>query len=440
MKATFWANALAVGIFVGTTCGRPLINKRAFVTEVVFVTEEVAGVAVYVDEDGTPYSTSTIAQVSSIPSVAVSATSRAPQSTSKIASAPPIPSPPAVPAPPAAASPALPVPSSAPPSSQVAKHTASVAAEPAKSTQVMERPTTTPPPPPPPPATVNLPSPPPATSSRASTLEDSSKILGLGITYDPYTGAKGSSGCKSADQIAKEFDRMSDYAAVRIYGMDCNLVPLAVQNVVKHGKKLMAGAYLSYQSNSEDLSKVIKTLKDAVDQHAGGNWDVITLFSVENERVNEGDMPASAVVDAIQRARDQLRRLGYNGPVGAVETVPAMVNNPAICKAADVAMVNSHAFFDSNTQASDAGTFVKGQVDQVRKACDNKRVVVTESGWPHQGNSNGKAVASPANQEAALKSLRDNFNGDLYLFNAFDSPWKSDTASTFNAEPYWGIL
>lgn len=410
------------------------------------MTQEVAGVAVYVDEDGTPYSTSTIAQAISIPTVAVSATPAAVQPMSETISALPVAPSSAMPAPPAASSPALssstlPVSSAAPSSSQAVEPAPSVAAAPATSTPAVEQPATTPPPP----ASTEYPAPPPpppATSSRANTLDDTgNKVLGMGITYDPYTGAKGSSSCKSEDQISQEFDRMTkDYDVVRIYGADCNLISLAVQNVAKHGKKLMAGAYLSTGPNGEELGKVIQTLKDAVDQNAGGNWDVIALFSVENERVNEGDMTASAVVDAIRQARNQLRGLGYNGPVGAVETVPAMVDNNAICIEADVAMVNSHAFFDYNTQASDAGTFVRNQVEQVKKACGNKRVVVTESGWPHQGNSNGKAIPSPDNQKAALKSIRENFNGDMFLFNAFDSPWKSDTASTFNAEPFWGVL
>jgi exo-beta-1,3-glucanase (GH17 family) len=102
-------------------------------------------------------------------------------------------------------------------------------------------------------------------------------------------------------------------------------------------------------------------------------------------------------------------------------------------------MVNCHAFFDSNTVAQDAGNFVKSQVDLVQKAC-NKRVVVTESGWPHQGDPNGKAVPSPENQRIALDSIRKNFDHDIFLFNAFDSTWKSDWASSFNAERFWGIM
>lgn len=233
---------------------------------------------------------------------------------------------------------------------------------------------------------------------------------------------------------------MKGYKTVRIYGMGCNIVPLAIQNAVKNGQKLMAGVYTSSTGNGEDLSTVINVYKDAVRQYANGDWDIIQLFSVENERVNDHDLTASAVVDAIQRARGQLRGLGYNGPVGAVETVPAMLDNPAICKASDVVMVNCHAFFDTNTKAQDAGTFVKNQVQRVKSACNTDRVVVTESGWPHQGNANGAAVPSPDNQRMALESLRSNFDHDLFLFNAFDSPWKADWASSFNAERFWGVI
>lgn len=262
----------------------------------------------------------------------------------------------------------------------------------------------------------------------------------MGVTYDPFTGAQGSTRCKTEQEIASEFDKMKDYKSVRIYGMGCDIIPLAMKNVIKNGQKLMAGAYLSTRGTGEDLGQVIQTLKSAVDEHAGGNWDVVQLFSVSNERVNDHDMTASAVVDAINRARGQLRGLGYNGPVGAVETVPATIDNPAICEASDVVMVNCHAFFDVNTVAEDAGPFVKSEIERVKSACNSKRVVVTESGWPHQGDPNGEAVPSPENQRKALDSIRSTFDSDIFIHNAFDSTWKSDWASSFNAERFWGVI
>lgn len=271
-------------------------------------------------------------------------------------------------------------------------------------------------------------------------IADAGAGLPIGVTYDPFTGSEGNSRCKTDAEIADEFSKMASYKTVRIYGMGCNIVPLAVKNAQKNGQTLMGGAYLSNKGNGEDLSTVISTWKDTIDQNANGSWDILKLFSVENERVNDHDMTASEVVDAIRRARNQLRTAGYNGPVGAVETVPATLDNPSICEASDVVMVNCHPFFDQNTAAEDAGTFVKGQIDRVKTACKTNRVVVTETGWPHQGDPNGKAVPSPENQAKALASIRSEFYSDVFIHNSFDSLWKTDWASSFNAERYWGVI
>ncbi|CAO2656061.1 Nn.00g048640.m01.CDS01 [Neocucurbitaria sp. VM-36] len=443
MKSIVLASALAAGIFLGTASGRPLNVKRALVTEVVYVTDTVADVVVYVDENGTPYRTTTMGETSSVatPSAVASTTSDIAQPTFEPSSAPQV------------SSSAAPAPPASPPASELPS--LAFVTPPAEPTAVevkhdTPKESSSAPPPPPAPTTSDEPaqptqlSPAPQSSTAAPGVpakqSESSDSLGMGITYDPFTGSQDGASCKTEDEIASEFDKMTDYKAVRIYGLGCDIIPLAMKNVVKHGQKLMAGAYLSKSGNGEDLSKVIQTLKDAVDQYAGGNWDVVQLFSVENERVNDHDMTASDVVDAINRGRTQLRSLGYNGPVGAVETVPATIDNPAICQASDVVMVNCHAFFDTNTKAQDAGTFVKSEVERVKSACNGKRVVVTESGWPHQGDSNGEAVASPDNQRKALESINSNFNQDLFIHNAFDDMWKSDSASTFNAERFWGVI
>ncbi|KAF2846037.1 glycoside hydrolase family 17 protein [Plenodomus tracheiphilus IPT5] len=442
MKSIVLASALAAAsCFLGTASGRPLKFKRALVTEVVYVTQTVTDVVVYVDESGTPFTTSTIQTDASSAAIVSSTTSAIVLPTAEPSSAPPVIAPP-----PTTALPSSTVAASSP-DPTVAKEeqaTTSAAAPPPPPVEsaYVPPPSTQEPPPPAPPSNA---APPPSSSAvpapdAPSKQDGGDGRLPMGITYDPFTGSQGSSRCKTADEVASDFAKMKDYKAVRIYGMGCDVVPLAVKNAIKNGQKLMAGAYMSNNGNGEDLSTVIKTLKGAVDSYAGGNWDVIQLFSVENERVNDHDLTASAVIDAINTARGQLRGLGYNGPVGAVETVPAMMDNPAICKASDVVMVNCHAFFDTNTKAQDAGTFVKSQVERVKSACNTDRVVVTESGWPHQGNANGDAVPSPDNQRMALESIRSNFNNDMFIFSAFDSNWKSDWASTFNAERYWGII
>ncbi|KAL6705302.1 Cell surface mannoprotein mp65 [Coniothyrium glycines] len=432
MKSLVLASALAAaGLLAGTASSHPLDLKRDLTTEVVIVTTTVADVVVYVDESGVPYSTTTQAKSSDaatsvvVPSttsevfessaISASVSEAAPTSATPLASTSDLPSSTVV--------------TAAPEPTAVEVKDSSVPITEAQTSSPPSTPTE---------------EPVPTTTSAAAPSATKESVSGrnfpIGVTYDPFEGPQDQAKCKSSQQIADEFSKMKDYKIVRIYGMGCDIIPLAVQNAVKNGQQIMAGAYMSTRASGEDLSTVIQILKDAVDQHNGGNWDVIQLFSVENERVNDHDMTASAVVDAIQRGREQLRSLGYTGPVSAVDTVPATVDNPAICKNSDVVTVNCHAFFDSNSKAEDAGTFVKSQIEQVKKACGTNRVVITESGWPHQGNANGVAVPSLDDQQLALKSLRDNFSSDLFFFNAFDSTWKSNWAGSFNAEQYWGII
>ncbi|CBX98004.1 similar to soluble cell wall protein [Plenodomus lingam JN3] len=439
MKSIVLASALAAAsCLLGTASGRPLKFRRALITEVVYVTQTITDAVVYVDESGAPYTTSTVQATTSSAALVPSTTSGVIEPTVEFSLAPRT---------------TVPAPTTALPSSDVAtsspeptiadvdKATTEAAASSTavESTYVLSPSIQEPLPP------TSSAAPPPSSSAAPApevpTKQDAADgRLPIGIAYDPFAGSKGSTRCKTADEIASDFARMKDYKVVRIYGMGCNIIPLAVKNAIKNGQTLMAGAYMSTGGNGEDLGTVIKTLKGAIDSYADGKWDIVQLFAVENERVNDHDMTASAVIDAINTARGQLRELGYQGPVGAVETVPAMMDNPAICKASDVVMVNCHGFFDTNTKAQDAGTFVKAQVERVKSACNTDRVVVAESGWPHQGDANGAAVPSPDNQRMALDSIRANFDSDMFIFSAFDSEWKSDWAATFNAERFWGVI
>ena len=66
------------------------------------------------------------------------------------------------------------------------------------------------------------------------------------------------------------------------------------------------------------------------------------------------------MVDALNWARGNLTYVHYTGPVGTIDTVSAITDNPALCENSDYTLVNCHAFFDPNAAAADAGTFVKG--------------------------------------------------------------------------------
>ncbi|KAF3898742.1 Cell wall glucanase [Trichophyton interdigitale] len=254
---------------------------------------------------------------------------------------------------------------------------------------------------------------------------------GLGICYAPYA-ADGK--CKNQDQVNADFAKLNEYSIVRSYGVDCNQIAMMLNAAKAYNKKVMLGLF-TIQNVDSDLNIFLAAAKN--------NWAYIYAVAIGNEVVNTGKASANALVNAVNHSRDLLRSNGYNGPVVAVDTVNAMTAHPEICYASDFCAVNIHPFFDPHTSASEAGQFVREQSKAVSNAVYGaKRVIVTETGWPHGGYQNGEAFPSRENQRVAIENIKQAYkdtNGELFLFSAFDDPWKVDGSNTFGAEKYWGI-
>lgn len=249
---------------------------------------------------------------------------------------------------------------------------------------------------------------------------------GLGICYSPYNG---DGTCKSQDQVNSDFDKLGGYSIVRIYGVDCNQVSTVMSAARKKGISIFAGI-LTIGDVAGDLGSMIKQLN--------GDFSGISTISIGNELVDFGKASVGDVTAALGAARGILGAAGYKGAIVTVDTFNALIANPDLCKASDYCAANTHAYFDGTILPSGAGDWVRKQVGRISDAAGGKKVVVTESGWPHGGNSNGVAVASPENQKAAMDSIRGAFGGDLFLFSAFDDKWKADGA--MGVEKNFGIM
>ncbi|KAF3490562.1 uncharacterized protein GIQ15_00079 [Arthroderma uncinatum] len=254
---------------------------------------------------------------------------------------------------------------------------------------------------------------------------------GFGICYAPYN-ADGK--CKSQDQVYADFAKLHDYGIVRSYGVDCDQIETMINAAKRYNKKVLLGLF-TIQDVGPELNTFIAAAKD--------NWSHIYAVAIGNEVVNTGKASAHDLTNAVKFAREILRSKGYTGPVVAVDTVNAMIAHPEICEASDFCAVNIHPFFDPHTSAAEAGEFVRDQAKAVSNAVHgSKRVIVTETGWPHGGNHNGEAIPTRENQHTAMESLMQAYkgtNGELFLFSAFDDPWKQDGSNTFGAEKFWGI-
>jgi len=250
---------------------------------------------------------------------------------------------------------------------------------------------------------------------------------GFGICYELI----GNSGCKTADQMNSDFAFLvsQGFGKVRVYDIGCNLGPVA-QAAASNGLQLIAG--LNTVSNvAADIAKLIGFL--------AGNWGPVDTIVIGNEVVNNGGNAAD-VVAALGIARAALTAAGYTKNVVTVDVWSQFITNPDLCTYSDYCAANAHAFFDINTTAEQAGGYVSNIVTKLAAAANGKSIVITESGWPYQGQANGLAIPSPANQQTAVSGLRSAFAGNpggLFLFQAYDATYKAP--GPLGVEQFFGI-
>lgn len=275
-----------------------------------------------------------------------------------------------------------------------------------------------------------------APSASASSGSDATEpsTAGYGLTYSPYNK---DGTCKTADQVLMDFGGFgSGYSTVRTYGIDCDTVSTVVAAAKAHGMKVFQGIF--------DITDIDGSVKDIVSA-VNGDWSTIHTISVGNELVNSGKSSASAVIEAMSSARTLLRAAGYNGPVVTCDTLVATLANPSLCDNADYCAVNSHPFFDPNTDASSAGSFLTRSIESLKSklADSSQNVVITETGWPSKGSTNGLAIPSSSNQETAIAAIKSAFESapdNVMLFNPYNMMWKTSSPDQFEAEQWWGFL
>lgn len=267
-------------------------------------------------------------------------------------------------------------------------------------------------------------------ATRAAKAEDGGRYC---VAYAPYNE---DGGCKSAKQVMADFGVIAqDHGMVRVYGVDCDQIPAVYAAAKANGLKVMYGIF-----SIDNLGDQIATLTAGVQS----DWSDVDTVSVGNELVNNGQATTQQMLDALASARQLLSASGWTGPVVTVDTFVAALAHPELCSSSDYCAVNIHPFFDPNTPAEKAGTFVLNMVKALRDKLGDPtaRVRVTESGWPWQGSANSLAVPGVDQQEAAVSSIRAAFASnpeDMVLFSAFNDRWKKAEEYTHYAEQYWGM-
>ena len=196
----------------------------------------------------------------------------------------------------------------------------------------------------------------------------------------------------------------------------------------KHGLKNMVGAWLSddLENNELEIEALIQLGKEGC----------VDIAAVGNEVLYRNDLTLEQLLGYIKRVKEALP----NVSVGYVDAYYEFSKHPALVEISDVILSNCYPYWESCT-IDDSLDHMQQMFHQATDAAGKrKKVIITETGWPSQGGSEGGPVAS---EENAMKYFintqlwSEKENVAIFYFSSFDESWKVGAEGDVGA--YWGL-
>jgi exo-beta-1,3-glucanase (GH17 family) len=168
--------------------------------------------------------------------------------------------------------------------------------------------------------------------------------------------------------------------------------------------------------------------------------DIVIAVSVGNETLVEWTdhmLPLEKVIAYVRQVRAAVTQ-----PVTVADSYPWWRDQGAPL-AAEVDFVGAHTYpiFEGRTIDAALPYMAQG-IEQVRAALPGKPIVVLEAGWPTVA-SEFADQASEANQARHYGELRQwavSTDTVVFVFEAFDEPWKGNPIDPLTIEKHWGLF
>lgn len=194
------------------------------------------------------------------------------------------------------------------------------------------------------------------------------------------------------------------------------------------GLKTLVGAWLGNDAvkNEKEIEALIRL----------ANEGYVDIAAIGNEVMYRKDLTEDELLAYINKGR---KEIPAHIPVGYVDAYYEFTIKPRITDACDVILTNCYPYWEG-TNEKDALSHMKSMYHQALDAANGKRVIITETGWPSQGESFKNSHPSKDNAmkyfiNTQLWSLTENI--EIFYFSSFDESWKVGPEGEVGA--HWGI-
>jgi exo-beta-1,3-glucanase (GH17 family) len=254
-----------------------------------------------------------------------------------------------------------------------------------------------------------------------------------GLNYSPFIDGQNPNWGSIVDE-SQQRERMQIIAPytnwIRTFGCS-NGLELSGRIAHEFGLKAAIGAWLSKDKNANK-----KEIKNLIEVAKAGEADVLIVGS---EVLLRGDLSEYDLIGYINEVRDEVREAVPDIPVTTADVYSALIAHPEVIKACDVILVNYYPYWEG-IHIDRALGYLHGRHQEVIANAKGKKIIVSETGWPSDGNQIGDAVPSLENAcfyfiNFVSWTRAEGF--DYFYFEAFDEQWKDQDEGPQGA--HWGV-
>ncbi|MEL0455315.1 glycosyl hydrolase family 17 protein [Flavobacteriaceae bacterium SZ-1-7] len=248
-----------------------------------------------------------------------------------------------------------------------------------------------------------------------------------GLCFSPYEEGQEPGDQLTEKQIRRRLKIIKPYTNW-VRSFSCTegneLIPIIAKEM---GMKTLVGAWLG---NDAEINKnEILGLKKLAQE------GFVDIAAVGNEVLYRKDLTEDELLAFIYDVKKDIT----NVPVGYVDAYYEFTMKPKITEACDVILANCYPYWEG-CSIEYSLLYMKDMYRQAERAGNGKKVIITETGWPSQGEGLNGAMPSTENAmkyfiNTQLWSKEEDI--DIFYFSSFDESWKVGAEGDVGA--YWGL-
>jgi exo-beta-1,3-glucanase (GH17 family) len=251
-------------------------------------------------------------------------------------------------------------------------------------------------------------------------------------------------------------NRQANFNLIRLY--DARENSEAVLRLIKSHKlkmQMVLGAWLDSEINNPNCPWLKQSFSQAVlDANklknareiesairlANQYSNIVVAVAVGNEALvdwNDHMVPVDSVIRYVRRVKKSISQ-----PVTVADNYAWWASHgSALARELDFVSVHTYPVWEGK-DIDQAMVFSIANIQAVRNALPNARLVITEAGWATVAKEFGPRAGEEQQKRYYndLYDWADRMNITTFFFEAFDEDWKGDTNAPLGAEKHWGLF